>query len=216
MKGMRLYDQVLSAVMMQMIFARAGYIPKNLVQNAVLIVPHQGLMILPNGSRALQLAPVARKAVRAGKKEPKLHAAGHAMKPQSDLDRQVWDVLQNAHGSGGATAGATAGLREKGAVGAVTHKTSGLVTAVADAVPRTSAVIHELARKGVVSQVQRPPVRTGEAGHHRILRGQAPAVHDCRRARRGAGVEGRDGRLQQAARRVSAAATPLSSSSPTG
>ena len=132
----RIYDQVLSGVMMQLIFARVGYIPKNLVQNAVMIVPHQGLMFFANAPRALEIAPAVKGVVR----------------KQSDTDRRLWDILQNAHGSGGATAGATKGLREGGVVGTVTHKTTGFVTAVADAVPRTSAVIHELAKRGYVSK----------------------------------------------------------------
>ena len=135
-KGMTLYDQALSVMMMQLIFARVGYIPKNLVQNAVLMVPHQGLMFYANAPRAAQLAPVFRGIAR----------------NQTDTDRKLWDLLQNAHGSGGATAGATAGLREGGVVGTITHKTSGAVTAVADAIPRTSAVIHELAKRGLVSK----------------------------------------------------------------
>jgi len=132
----RVYDQALSAVMMQLIFARAGYIPKNLLQNAVMIVPHQGLMVTVNMPRAAQIAPLVRGAARV----------------QSDTDRKLWDILQNAHGSGGATAGATAGLKEQGAIGRTTHAVSGAVTAVADAVPRTSAVIHELAKRGYVSK----------------------------------------------------------------
>jgi hypothetical protein len=37
------------------IFARVGYIPKNLVQNLIMAMPHQGAYFLYNASRAAQV-----------------------------------------------------------------------------------------------------------------------------------------------------------------
>jgi len=163
-KAERVYDQAVSAVMMQLIFARVGYIPKNLLQNAIMIVPHQGLMVAVNMPRAAQLAPVFRGAVR----------------KQSDLDRQVWDLLQNAHGSGGATAGAVAGLGGIG--GRVTHKVAGGITSVADAIPRTSAVIHELAKKGVISKFNPVLTEQEKRGIIEFFKTHGPDVRDVEQA----------------------------------
>lgn len=51
----QLVDQAVDAISTSIIFARIGYIPKNIVQNLVMSVPHQGPALLPNIVRAAQL-----------------------------------------------------------------------------------------------------------------------------------------------------------------
>lgn len=49
------YDLAIDAVSTSIVFARVGYIPKNIVQNLIMAVPHQGAMLPINGVRAGQV-----------------------------------------------------------------------------------------------------------------------------------------------------------------
>lgn len=51
----RAFDTVVDAVATSIVFARVGYIPKNVLQNIIMTVPHQGPMFLVNAVRAAQL-----------------------------------------------------------------------------------------------------------------------------------------------------------------
>jgi hypothetical protein len=50
-----IYDAAIDAVSTSIIFARVGYIPKNLVQNLIMAMPHQGAYFLYNASRSAQV-----------------------------------------------------------------------------------------------------------------------------------------------------------------
>jgi hypothetical protein len=49
------YDTAVDFTAMSIIFARAGYVPKNLVQNVILAAPHQGPRLIVNAPRAAQI-----------------------------------------------------------------------------------------------------------------------------------------------------------------
>lgn len=53
--GGRLYDKAVDATAASIIFARLGYIPKNVAQNLIMSVPHQGAYFLANAPRAGQV-----------------------------------------------------------------------------------------------------------------------------------------------------------------
>lgn len=48
------YDALVDAMVVSVVFARIGYIPKNLVQNLIMALPHQGPMVLVNAVKAAQ------------------------------------------------------------------------------------------------------------------------------------------------------------------
>lgn len=50
-----IYDMAIDAVSTSIIFARVGYIPKNIVQNLVMSLPHQGAFFLVNVPRMTQV-----------------------------------------------------------------------------------------------------------------------------------------------------------------
>jgi uncharacterized membrane protein YgcG len=49
------YDGLVDLVATSIIFARVGYVPKNIVQNVIMAVPHQGALLLPNAVHAAQV-----------------------------------------------------------------------------------------------------------------------------------------------------------------
>lgn len=52
--GLKVYDGLVDAVSTSIVFARLGYIPKNLAQNLIMAAPHQGPMLLVNAVRGAQ------------------------------------------------------------------------------------------------------------------------------------------------------------------
>lgn len=50
----KVYDGMIDAVSTSIIFARVGYVPKNVAQNIIMAVPHQGAMLPVNAVRAAQ------------------------------------------------------------------------------------------------------------------------------------------------------------------
>ena len=60
------YDRLVDLTAASIVFARIGYIPKNLVQNVIMAVPHQGPLLLVNAVRAGQVLrdPALRELVR--------------------------------------------------------------------------------------------------------------------------------------------------------
>jgi hypothetical protein len=53
--GWKTYDLGIDFVAASIVFGRIGYIPKNLVQNAVMMIPHQGIYAFANVPRAAQV-----------------------------------------------------------------------------------------------------------------------------------------------------------------
>ena len=122
----RAYDTGIDAMANSLIFARLGYIPKNVVQNLVTAVPHQGVRFFANVPRAAQLVP---------------HPGS------SELDKKLWSALvhESGAGSSGIVAQESSGVAKK-AFSFIPSK----VTAVADQPLRVSAFIHEAAAEKVI------------------------------------------------------------------
>ena len=120
-KGGRAYDNMVNLMSASLIFMRMGYIPKNLTQNLIMAVPHEGAFFLVNAPRAAQLAKHA---------ELRHLAVGEI--------------------GGGATAALNREISGFGRIARGTHAIAGFVTRFADDPIRLSAFIHELARHGVI------------------------------------------------------------------
>ncbi|HEY7312121.1 MAG TPA: hypothetical protein VH643_22340 [Gemmataceae bacterium] len=120
------YDTAVDAMANSLIFARLGYIPKNVVQNLVTAIPHQGVRLFANVPRAVQLVP---------------HPTS------SELDRKLWSALvhESGAGSSGIVAQESAGVARR-ASSFIPSK----VTAVADQPLRVSAFLHEAAAEKVI------------------------------------------------------------------
>lgn len=54
--ALKAYDGLVDLVSTSIVFARLGYVPKNLAQNVIMAVPHQGAMLPINAVRAAQAA----------------------------------------------------------------------------------------------------------------------------------------------------------------
>ncbi len=117
------YDTGIDAMANSLIFARAGYLPKNVAQSLVMAVPHQGVRLFANAPRAAQLVP---------------HPGSSA------LDRKLWDAL--VHESGAGVSGIVAQETYRKALG----KVPALMTKLADQPARVSAFLHEAANEGVI------------------------------------------------------------------
>jgi hypothetical protein len=146
------YDKMIDMTALSLIFGRIGYIPKNILQALITVIPHQGLYFPLNAARATQLAP------RAGR---------------SDLARETWDFI--VHEMGGGTSGALA--RE--ATTQALHKPAEWVTGIADSPPRVSAFIHEAAAHGVIPKAS---LHLSDADMHAILalKNKPADLHDIR------------------------------------
>jgi hypothetical protein len=160
-RGGRIYDTGLDLLANSLIFGRVGYVPKNIAQNLIMAFPHQGVRLLANLPRALQLAPVPGRA-------------------QSTLDRKLWDVL--VHEAGAGSAGVLAqelgaqGARARGLLGAIPSA----VTALADQPLRVSAVLHEAAAEGVIGKYA---THLSEQDKQRLLDLFTSKAHEAQAAR---------------------------------
>ena len=125
-KGGRIYDRLIDATAASLIFARIGYVPKNIAQNLVMAVPHQGPFLFANVPRAVQLTP---------------HAG------QSELDRQLWDLL--AHATGGGASGAVSREASSRILGAPAQ----VASSIADSHLRISAILNEAAAEKVIPRL---------------------------------------------------------------
>lgn len=116
------YDAAVDFTAASIIFARVGYIPKNIAQNLIIAVPHQGPMVMMNVPRAVQILA-----------DPELRALARA------------EV-----GFSGATQGLSSEARFGKAVKGLPAKAAGFVGAVGDDPLRISALVHELAAAKVI------------------------------------------------------------------
>lgn len=115
------YDAMVDAVATSIVFARVGYIPKNLVQNLVMAAPHQGVFLPQNAVKAAQAMA-----------DPML--------------RHIFQAEVGHTGPTGALGTEALSQRAKLGLG----KIAGGVGKVADDPVRFSALLHELQAAGVV------------------------------------------------------------------
>jgi len=124
-KGWGRFDKyVVDPIAFNLVFGRLGYIPKNVVQNTLMIAPHQGVYALSNIPRAVKLWA----------------------KHDDPLDKELYDHLANQVGVG------LYGTIAQEAGGKILRKTSEAVTKVADLPLRMSSFIHEAAAEGVIAK----------------------------------------------------------------
>jgi hypothetical protein len=116
------YDTAVDFMAASIVFARVGYIPKNIVQNLVMSVPHQGPYMLMNIPRAAQAL----------------------------LDPQLRHLLHAEVGFSGAAHGIGQELRFGNKVKGLPGKAASFVGKIADDPARFSAFIHEAAAAGVI------------------------------------------------------------------
>lgn len=116
------YDAAVDFTAASIVFARLGYIPKNVAQNLILAVPHQGPRLLLNVPRAAQAI----------------------------LNPQLRSLIQAEVGFSGATQGLMGEARFAKRLRGVPAKTASFVGKVGDDPMRMSAWIHEAANAGVI------------------------------------------------------------------
>jgi hypothetical protein len=126
------YDMAVDFFATSIIFARIGYIPKNVVQNLIMAVPHQGMFFPMNAARAGQVLA-----------DPELRALARA------------EV-----GFSGATQALSQESARRGPTKFLLGKIAGFVGSIADDPARISALLHEAAAEGVISRVN--PILTND------------------------------------------------------
>lgn len=119
-KAGKAYDTGVDFAAASIIFARVGYIPKNIVQNIVMSIPHQGLFFFVNAPRAAQVL-----------KHPQLR-----------------HLFSGEVGAG--TTSSLADVGAAGRVRGLPHTVASGVSNVADTPFRLSAFIHEAAAAKVI------------------------------------------------------------------
>lgn len=119
------YDSAVDFTAASIIFARLGYVPKNIAQNLVMAAPHQGVFFAANVPRAAQAL----------------------------LDPELRHLIVNEVGMSGATQALGAEARFAGKLRGAPGKAAGAVGAVADTPIRVSAWIHEAAAAGVIPKL---------------------------------------------------------------
>jgi hypothetical protein len=125
-KGGRVYDTAVDFTAASIVFARLGYIPKNIAQNLIMSVPHQGPFMLVNIPRAAQAL----------------------------ADPELRHLLSGEVGFSGPTQGigrefSGYGSKSKG----IPSRVAGVVGGVADTPLRISAFLHEAAAEGVIPKL---------------------------------------------------------------
>lgn len=131
-KAGKAYDAAVDFTAASIVFARIGYIPKNIAQNLIMSVPHQGPFLLINAPRAVQALS----------------------------DPELRHLLHAEVGFSGAAHGIGEELRFGGKLRGLPGGTANLVGKVADDPARFSAFLHEAAAAGVISKYS--PVLTAE------------------------------------------------------
>lgn len=121
--GGKAYDTAVDFMAASIIFARLGYIPKNIAQNLIMSIPHQGPFALMNIPRAAQIL----------------------------ADPDLRHLFSAEVGFSGATAGigrelSGFGSKAKG----IPARSAELVGKIADNPLRISALVHEIAAEGVI------------------------------------------------------------------
>lgn len=120
----RAYDSAVDLAVASIIFARIGYIPKNVVANLIMALPHQGVYLFANAPRAMQALS-----------DPEL------------LPRLVAEVGES--GPTVALGNEAAIAKAKG----IPSKIAQAVGAVADNPMRIAAFLHEAAAEGVIKKM---------------------------------------------------------------
>ncbi len=116
------YDAAVDFTIGSIVFARLGYIPKNIAQNLIMATPHQGPFLLVNAPRAAQAI----------------------------ADPQLRPLLQAEVGFSGPTQGLSGEARFGKSLRGIPSKAAGFVGSVADNPLRVSAFIHEAAAAKVI------------------------------------------------------------------
>lgn len=119
------YDHVVDGIVASIVFARIGYIPKNVVQNLIMAVPHQGVFFVANAPRA-----------------------GQVLK-----DAQLRHLFEAEVGFSGPTIGLAEESTATKALKAP-HGAARLVGGIADNPLRFTALIHELAALNVIPKLK--------------------------------------------------------------
>jgi hypothetical protein len=120
--GGRAYDAAVDFTAASIVFARVGYIPKNIAQNLIISMPHQGPFMLFNVPRAAQAI----------------------------LDPDLRHLLHAEVGFSGATQGLGEELRHGQKLRGLPGTVAGWVGKIADDPARMAAFIHEAAAAGVI------------------------------------------------------------------
>lgn len=138
--GMKTFDHAIDAVATSIIFARVGYIPKNMVQNLVMAVPHQGAFLLPNTVRAGQVLN----------------------------DPELKDLIKGQISSSGSTAGLAKELTAKKVERTITHYVTSIAddparisaflheAAAAGVIPRTGFLLGPEHRAALIDLLRNP------------------------------------------------------------
>jgi hypothetical protein len=120
------YDLAVDTAVASIVFARVGYIPKNMVQNLIMSVPHQGVYMFANVPRALQAMT-----------DPGLRFMLEAEVGFSGPTIALGQEVQRLGGS----------------AKKLPHKLAATVGNIADTPPRIAALLHELAALNVIPRL---------------------------------------------------------------
>ncbi len=120
-----MYDMAVDFFATSIVFARVGYIPKNVVQNAIMMLPHQGVWAPINFARAAQVL----------------------------ADPELRNLMRAEIGSSGAARALGAEGAKKGPTKKILNAVAGVMGSIADDPARVSAFLHEAMAEGVISKV---------------------------------------------------------------
>lgn len=150
----KVYDAAVDFTAASIVFARLGYIPKNIAQNLIMAVPHQGAFLLVNAPRA-----------------------GQAL-----ADPQLRTLLSAEVGFSGPTQGLSGEARYGKALRGLPAKAASVVGSVADTPMRISAFIHEAAAAGVIPKLKPVLSDADKAALVRLLtdKQNRPLLNDIR------------------------------------
>lgn len=147
------YDAALDATSASIIFSRLGYVPKNVVQNLMMAVPHQGVRFFANLPRAAQVLK------------------------DSELRHLVAGEVGGAQIAQIAKEMQTAGKLKR-----IPGKVAGWSTSAADVPLRVSAFLHEAAAEGIIPKLSPVLSRNDRLALHQLLTDpkMRPVLNDVR------------------------------------
>lgn len=148
------YDMAVDFFATSIVFARIGYIPKNVVQNLIISIPHQGAFLPINAARAAQVL----------------------------ADPELRYLLKAEVGFSGASQALASESARRGPTKWALGKIAGFVGSVADDPARISAFLHEAAAEGVISRVNPLLTEADRKALVRLLteKKQRPRLNDIR------------------------------------
>jgi hypothetical protein len=138
------YDRLVDLTAASIIFARVGYIPKNIVQNVIMAVPHQGAYLLANAVRAGQVL-----------RDPALRARVLAEVGYSGATRAVGKEARTQKVVGKLVGFVGAAADDPLRVSAFLHEAS-----AAGVIPRTKPVMGEKDRAKLLALFENPANRS--------------------------------------------------------